>query len=171
MTLQTAYGKISVPESGDIADEPLVLQAIAQTVDDMWGGAFKTWNPVVTQGAGGAADTSTITLNTVTSVSKYKKVGRTVYVVGRFDITAGNGAVGIPVIFLPFPAVSVDECLGIAFSSRGGAFAINQFQVVYPGSTNFPTALDRIQPLGFNNTTRGLNDWLALHLCYETSVV
>lgn len=159
MTLYTQYAGIPVPESTDIADEPFTLQQMAAAIDDIWGGAFDTYTPQLIQGAGA---TKYITLNS-TTFARVKKVGKTVYLQTRLDVSAGTGSAGEALTNLPYPAVSTDEPLGTVFCARGGAFSVNNW--------NIQTAKSNLVTVGCNNGVSSLSsgDFILLLLCYETS--
>ena len=161
--LGTPYPEAITAETADLADIPKNMRDMAYSWENAWGGVWLDWIPVVTQGVAGVP--APLTIDLATSVRRVNKVGRTVHVQARLDISVGSGLTGTVQVYLPYPLADTDVSPGLISASRAGGvatlLAINSTLLATLGNPSV------IEHTGFS-TTFTTGDWVGLHLCYET---
>jgi hypothetical protein len=159
----TPNGGFTYPEPGDLADVPWFMHTAATAIDNALGG-FVNWLPVITQGTFNYPVTlSPLTIDGGSSIGRVMRVGKQVFAKGRFSISAGNGSTGVPNLRLPYPAMELNDVVGVTLRTRGATWPVSASHV----QALTATSTDVVNCGALTNSF-GVGDLVLVHLCYET---
>lgn len=162
----TDYIGTPYPETTNIGDVPKQMKDIAYSWEEVFGGVWNDFTPYITQGVSGVA--LTITLDLTTSICRYRKIGKTVFIAAHIDVSTGTGASAYPIIYLPLPMANAYIPAGLITSKIGAAaFTTLGRNYGYTGASSFFSNPSQIAAFD-QPTARVAADWFELLLRYET---